>query len=130
MDNKENVSIQDAIRHMAASDQKTFAAVSREIGRNSRYLSIMLRDATTPRLDLMAKIASVCGYDLVLLGHGEGLAVTATPQLDGAPVTVERRWHVVEHDDGSLTLTSEKTDRGFAIPWGDDLVVPDELPTD
>ena len=80
----------------------------------------MLGDGTTPRIDLMAKIANACGYDLVLLGHGEGLSVTATPQIDGTPVTVERRWHVVEHDNGSLTLTPAHDDAGYwEYEWED-----------
>ena len=113
MSKRKSVSIQQAIRHMIANSQKTFAAASREIGRNSRYISVMLGDATTPRLDLMAKIANACGYDLVLLGHGEGLEVTATPQLGGASVAVGRRWRVVEHGDGGLTLTPAPDDDGY-----------------
>lgn len=105
--------MQIAIRHMVAISHKTYAQVSRELGRARNFLNVMFRDATTPRLDLMAKIANACGYDLVLLGHGEGLEVTATPQLGGASVAVGRRWRVVEHGDGGLTLTPAPDGDGY-----------------
>ena len=130
MGNTAKTDLHTAIRHMVATDRKTLSQVSRELNRGRSFISVMFRDGTTPRLDLMAKIASVCGYDLVLLGHGEGLAVTATPQLDGTSVTVERRWRVVENSDGGVTLAPETNEKGFAIPWDGEMVLTDEQPTD
>lgn len=75
VDERSTIDLQTAIRHMVASAGMSYAQVSRELNRNDRYLSIMLNDATTPRADLLARIAEVCGYSLQLVGHGETLEI-------------------------------------------------------
>ena len=62
---------QDALRHMVKSSNKTAAQVSRDMGKSNGYLTVMLSDRRTPRADLLARIARVYGYDLMLVGNGE-----------------------------------------------------------
>ena len=99
--------LQSAIRHMASRAQRAYAQISRAIGRNDRYVSIMLNDGTTPRLDLMAKIANACGYRLVMVGHGEGLEVVPVAGDDGVSVAVDCSWSVADGDGGVLVLTPD-----------------------
>lgn len=108
------IGLSDAIVHMVSICQKSLAEVSREIGRTRTYLSVMLHNSTTPRVDLLAKIAAACEYDLVLIGRGEALKVTAE-QCGDSPVTVRRVWHVTEHLDGSLMLRINKDE----VDWWD-----------
>lgn len=58
--------LQGLIRHMVDASGLTYAQVSRAIGRNDRYLSVMLSEGTTPRMDLLIRIADACGYTLEL----------------------------------------------------------------
>lgn len=64
------------IRHMVSMSGKKAAEVSRELGKSSGYLAVLLADGRTPRTDLFVKIVEACGYRLVLEGHGESIAVT------------------------------------------------------
>ena len=59
------------VRRMVESSGKSAADISREIGRNSRYISVMLYNRTVPNVNLMARVAKACGYRLVIVGHGE-----------------------------------------------------------
>ena len=58
--------IQAIIRHMVATSGMSYAEVSRAMGRNDRYVAGMLKEETTPRVDLLVRIAEACGYTLVL----------------------------------------------------------------
>lgn len=58
--------IQAIIRHMVTASGMSYAEVSRAMGRNDRYVAGMLKEETTPRLDLFIKIAEACGYVLEL----------------------------------------------------------------
>ena len=64
-------SFQDLIRHMLATSGKTAAQVSRELGKTSGYLAVLLADGRTPRTDLFVKIADACGYHVELHGWGD-----------------------------------------------------------
>ena len=85
--------LQLVIRHMIRVVGKSFAEVSRAIGRNSRYIPTMLKDATTPGLDLFVKIANACGYDVLLVGHGEAHRLAAE-RIGEAKVSATRLWSV------------------------------------
>ena len=58
--------VQTMIRHMATVSGMSYAEISRAMGRNDRYIAVMLNEATTPRLDLFVKIAETCGYAVEL----------------------------------------------------------------
>lgn len=58
--------LQELIRHMLAFSGKSAAQVSREMGNDSNHLSVILSSGRTPRVDLLAKIADACDYELVL----------------------------------------------------------------
>lgn len=64
-------SFQDLIRHMLATSGKTAAQVSRELGKTSGYLAVLLADGRTPRTDLLVKIANACGYHVTVQGWGD-----------------------------------------------------------
>ena len=100
--------IHSAIHYMAAASHKTYAQISRELGRARNFLSVLFRDGATPRLDLMAKIANACGYVLLLVGHGEALEVVPEP-CEGSPCTVEKRYNVAETPAGLVLGTDAAT---------------------
>lgn len=75
--------LQAGIRHLVDSAGLTLAEASRALGHNARYLSTMLTEGTTPRLDLLISIARTCGYAVELHGHGEVL-VLADRELMGS----------------------------------------------
>ena len=56
-----------AIRQMLATGGLSARAVSVSMGKNIRYVSDILLKDTTPKVDTLATIADVCGYDLVLM---------------------------------------------------------------
>ena len=58
--------VQGMIRHMANVSGMSYAEISRAMGRNDRYIAVMLNEGTTPRLDLFVKIAETCGYAVEL----------------------------------------------------------------
>ena len=64
-------SFQDLIRHMIATSGKTAAEVSRELGKTSGYIAVLLADGRTPRTDLFVKIANACGFHVQVTGWGD-----------------------------------------------------------
>lgn len=62
--------IQGLIRHMIRASGKTAAEISREIGKTSGYLSVVLADGRIPRVNLLIAIANACGYTVKLEGLG------------------------------------------------------------
>ena len=119
MAKSDKAGLQLAIRHMVSVAGKSFADVSREMGRVSRYVSVMLHEAVTPRLDVFVKIANACGYDVLLVGHGEGLRLS-TEHAGNSKVAVERAYRAGEGGDGSLTLTPCPDDEGYwEYDWED-----------
>lgn len=59
---------QSLIRRMIRMSGKTAAQISREMGKSSGYLSVVLADKRIPRTDLLVKIASACGYHVEIYG--------------------------------------------------------------
>lgn len=74
----------------------------------------MLRDATTPGLDLFVKIANACGYDVLVVGHGEAHRLAAEP-IGEAKVSATRLWSVESAQvEGAGTCCDTGYDEGFA----------------
>lgn len=69
----------DAVRVMLARSGLTPYRLALLIGRESTYISGMLRRGSVPSADLLAKMAAACGYDLRLVPRGGGEAL----ELDG-----------------------------------------------
>lgn len=69
----------DAVRLMLARSGLTAYRVALLIGRESTYISGMLRRGSVPSADLLAKIAAACDYDLRLVPRGGGESI----DLDG-----------------------------------------------
>lgn len=91
--------VPELIRHMVTMSGKSGIQVSRDIGRSDNYLWSMVRNETTPRTDLLVKIAEACGYEVQLVGHDETLKLIADVGND-APLEVIRML-----DDASMRLT-------------------------
>lgn len=62
----EELSLQELVRHMLAWSGTSAADVSRSMDKSNGYLTVMLYNETTPRVDLLIRIAEACGYALVL----------------------------------------------------------------
>lgn len=125
----ESATLQTAMRHMVASARLAYAQVSRAIGRNDRYVPNMLNNAVTPRADLLCRIANACGYDVLLVGHGEALELTPE-RMGGTPITVRRRYRVAAGPSGVLTLDPRDVPGGWGVGWEDDFPATDEPPAD
>lgn len=59
------------IRHMLYESGKSGIQVSRELGRSDNFVWSTLRNKSKPRIDLLIKIARVCGYEVTIRGRGE-----------------------------------------------------------
>ena len=106
------------IRHIVRVAGKTLSDVSRELGHARNYLSVVLKDATTPGLDLFVKIANACGYDVLLVGHGEAHRLAAE-WIGEAKVSATRLWSVesAQVDGASVDrLTLEPVEGQDASP--------------
>jgi hypothetical protein len=66
---------EEAVAHVVTHSGKTGADVSREMGRVSTFVATTIGRGTIPKLDTFARIAGVCGYEVVLKGHGEEVVV-------------------------------------------------------
>lgn len=53
--------------------------ISLELKRSRSFVSVVRSSARTPRIDTVADIADVCGYDLQLVRRDTGATVTVTP---------------------------------------------------
>lgn len=56
-----------AIRQMLATSGLSARAASSMMGMNNRYVGGILFKDTVPKVDTLAAIADVCGYDLILM---------------------------------------------------------------
>lgn len=65
----------ELIRHMVDASGMSLRAVSIAMGKAPTYVSTILTRGTGVNTSTLAKIASVCGYELRVEGHGETVAV-------------------------------------------------------
>ena len=61
----------EAVRHMLSTSGLTVRAAGAALHRAPTYLSNILTRGSTPRADVLARVASVCGYSLVLIPSNE-----------------------------------------------------------
>lgn len=73
------VNASDAMRTMIEMSGKSGRQVAREIGRSDSFVSSTLAQGVCPRADTLAKVAKVCGYELVIVPAdvADGLAGTS-----------------------------------------------------
>ena len=57
----------DAIKRMLEQSGQSASGVSQALGKHRTHLSVAFDRDTTPRVDTLAAIASVCGYELLLV---------------------------------------------------------------
>ena len=62
----------EAFRYVLDHSSKSQRQVSRELNRVDTFISSMLANERVPGLQAMANIASVCGFDLVLVNRSTG----------------------------------------------------------
>ena len=70
-----------ALRHVVSMSGKTAAAVSQEMGLTRNFVTNTISRGSAPRLDTFARIASACGYEVVLRGYGEEVIVEPEEQV-------------------------------------------------
>lgn len=58
--------------------------LSRKLGRTDNYLSSMTHGRQSPGCDVMASVADVCGYDLILRKRSTGIEILIDSK-DGTP---------------------------------------------
>lgn len=87
--------IHESIRYMCEESEQSISEVSQAIGHRRPYISNLLSRGSVPRVDTLIKIANACGFNVVLEGQGERIALEPT---DGS---VERR--VVKHPGKVMT---------------------------
>lgn len=57
----------EAFIEVVADSGMSIRAITRELGRSPGYFTQILREnGSTPRTDMLARVANVCGYDLLL----------------------------------------------------------------
>lgn len=66
---------ENALHTMIEKTGTNKAELSRAIGRSDRFVSTTLGKGSIPRLDTMAALADVMGYELVLRGHGDEIVI-------------------------------------------------------
>lgn len=86
----------ELLSHMAKACGKSLRELSRELGRDSSWLSATIHRKSEMRADILAEVARACGYSLVIKGHGEEITVNPNDYVS---------FSVVHEDDGE-TLTS------------------------
>lgn len=64
-----------AVSHVVAQSGKTAKDVSLEMGLTSNFITNTKARKSAPRLDTFAHIAKVCGYEVVIRGYGEEIAI-------------------------------------------------------
>lgn len=67
----------DAIKHMLDSSGQTAYNASIAIGRRNSYVYNTLNRGSDMTAYMLARVASVCGYSLVLEGRGEKIVIDA-----------------------------------------------------
>ena len=71
------MNIQDALLHMIDSSGKSRSLVSIELGKTRNYIASSVKQSANrgtlwnPYSDTFTSIAKLCGYKVVLKGHGE-----------------------------------------------------------
>ena len=79
----------DAMRRMIETSGKSGRQVAREIGRSDSFVSSTLAQGVCPRADTLARIAEVCGYEIVILPAA--LARRLASSSDGIVVEYDGR---------------------------------------
>ena len=64
-----------AVTHVVAQSGKTAKDVSLEMGLTSNFITNTKARKSAPRLDTFAHIAKICGYEVVIRGHGEEITI-------------------------------------------------------
>lgn len=111
--------LEELTRHMVAVSGLSGAQVSRNMGRSSNFLWSMLRNKSTPRLDLFITIAKECGYRVELRGQGESFVLVdhdfLGPAADAFP---DARVLALSTIDDSTMALVEVPDVSEDVPAG------------
>lgn len=65
----------DTVKHMLDVSDKTANEVSLAMGKHRNFIATSIYKDSTPRIDTLAQIASLTGYELILRGHGEEIII-------------------------------------------------------
>jgi DNA-binding phage protein len=64
-----------AVAHVVSKSGKTARAVSIEMGLTKNFITNTVARRSAPRLDTFARIAKVCGYEVVLRSSEEEVTI-------------------------------------------------------
>ena len=62
----------DVLAEMVANSGLSYRQVSLEMDREATYLKTIIYRGRRPRIDTFAKVADVCGYDLLVRRRSDG----------------------------------------------------------
>lgn len=71
------MNINDALQRMVEKSGKSKSGISVELGKSRNFITSSITQASgrgtvwNPQTDTLLNIAKLCGYEVVLLGHGE-----------------------------------------------------------
>ena len=74
----------EAMRHMIETSGKSGRQVAREIGRSDTFISASLAQGVCPRMDTFARVAHVCGYEVIVVPTG-----TVDSDSQRTPIIIE-----------------------------------------
>lgn len=66
----------EAMRHMIEASGQSLSKVSTDMGKSRTFLASTFTKGSTSRVDTLAAVARLCGYRLVIVGHGEEIDLT------------------------------------------------------
>lgn len=64
-----------AISAMVSGSGMSRRQVSLKMGRHENFITTKIQERGVPKMDTLAEIAAVCGYQLQLVGHGETIVI-------------------------------------------------------
>jgi IS30 family transposase len=75
----------EALKRMVALSGKSNREISRDLGRAESFVSATLARGARPRIDTYARMAEVCGYELVLRSKEDVISLTPQVELEYLP---------------------------------------------
>jgi hypothetical protein len=81
--------IYDAIRLMADDSGTTLQRLPVASGRSRSYLHALANHGGVPKVSTLQEFASLCGYELHLVGHGRDIKIDAPAEAGAPQVAVE-----------------------------------------
>jgi len=72
----------ETLRYLIDQSGKPKTTISTDLGKSQGYINSYLTIGRAPGVDVLANIADVCGYDLVIVNRETGQTTRIDPQRD------------------------------------------------